>query len=79
MNTRNANDFTGKQGYESLKKLSETVSTELTKKQEQDEDAPKKISSKDIIFGCTGTIGENLGDKSEWYCYIGTYCGSGSL
>ena len=58
VNTRNANAFTGKQGYESLKKLSETISTELTKKQEQDEDSPKKISSKEIIFGCTGTIGE---------------------
>ncbi len=58
VNTRNANAFTGKQGYESLKKLSHTISLELTKKQEQDEDVPKKISSKDIIFGCTGTIGE---------------------
>merc|ERR1711966_384657 len=58
VNTRNANAFTGKQGYESLKRLSHTISLELTKKQEQDEDAPKKISSKDIIFGCTGTIGE---------------------
>jgi glutamate N-acetyltransferase/amino-acid N-acetyltransferase len=59
VNTRNANAFTGKQGYESLKKLSDIISSELTKKQEQDEDAPKKISSKDIIFGCTGTIGES--------------------
>ena len=58
VNTRNANAFTGKQGYESLKKLSEIVSNELTKKQEQDEDIPKKISSKEIMFGCTGTIGE---------------------
>jgi len=58
VNTRNANAFTGKQGYESMKKLSESISSELTKKQEQDEDFPKKISSKDIIFGCTGTIGE---------------------
>jgi glutamate N-acetyltransferase / amino-acid N-acetyltransferase len=58
VNTRNANAFTGKKGYESLKKLSDIISSELTKKQEQDEDAPKKISSKDIIFGCTGTIGE---------------------
>ena len=58
VNTRNANAFTGKQGFESLKKLSETISTGLTKKQEQDEDAPKKISPKDIMFGCTGTIGE---------------------
>ena len=58
VNTRNANAFTGKQGYESLKKLSEIISTGLTKKQEQDEDIPKKISSKEIMFGCTGTIGE---------------------
>ncbi|MDC0938585.1 bifunctional glutamate N-acetyltransferase/amino-acid acetyltransferase ArgJ [Candidatus Pelagibacter sp.] len=58
VNTRNANAFTGNQGYESMKKLSKSISSELTKKQEQDEDSPKKISSKDIIFGCTGTIGE---------------------
>ena len=50
VNTRNANAFTGKQGYESLKKLSEIISSELTKKQEQDEDIPKKIISKDINF-----------------------------
>jgi len=30
----------------------------LTEKQIEDEDNPKKISSKNIIFGCTGTIGE---------------------
>jgi glutamate N-acetyltransferase/amino-acid N-acetyltransferase len=59
VNTRNANAFTGNQGYESMKKLSKSISSELTKKQEQDEDSPKKISSKDIIFGCTGTIGES--------------------
>ena len=58
VNTRNANAFTGKQGYESLKKLSEIISSELTKKQEQDEDISKKITSKDVMFGCTGTIGE---------------------
>ena len=58
VNTRNANAFTGKQGYESMKKLSENISSKLTKKQEQDEDIPKKITPKDLIFGCTGTIGE---------------------
>ena len=60
VNTRNANTFTGKQGFESLKKLSETISSGLTKKQEQDEDLPKKIFPKDIMFGCTGTIGESF-------------------
>ena len=58
VNTRNANAFTGKQGYESLKKLSEALSIGLSKKQEQDEDIPKKISTNEIMFGCTGTIGE---------------------
>ena len=69
VNTRNANAFTGKQGYESLKKLSEIISTGLTKKQEQDEDIPKKISSKEIMFGCTGTIGE-LFPYEEIFCQI---------
>ena len=60
VNTRNANAFTGKQGYESLKKLSDLASKQLTYKQQQDEEKPKKISSKDILFGCTGTIGEEF-------------------
>jgi glutamate N-acetyltransferase / amino-acid N-acetyltransferase len=60
VNTRNANAFTGKNGYESLKKIASIVSKKLTKKQEIDEDIPKKISSKEIIFGCTGTIGESF-------------------
>ena len=58
VNARNANCFTGKQGYKSLEKIAEQISLELTAKQSEDEDNPKKIRSKDIIFGCTGTIGE---------------------
>jgi glutamate N-acetyltransferase/amino-acid N-acetyltransferase len=58
VNTRNANAFTGKQGYESLKKIAILISKKLTEKQEQDEEVPKKILPKEIIFGCTGTIGE---------------------
>tara|TARA_Y100000816_G_C26100298_1_gene582930 strand:- start:1170 stop:2471 length:1302 start_codon:yes stop_codon:yes gene_type:complete len=58
VNTRNANCFTGKQGYKSLEKIAETLSTVLTEKQKLDEDQPKKIKSKEVIFGCTGTIGE---------------------
>ncbi len=58
VNTRNANAFTGKQGYESLKKIADLTAKQLNKKQDEDEDNPKKISSKNIIFGCTGTIGE---------------------
>ncbi len=58
VNTRNANCFTGKQGYKSLEKIAEKLSTVLTEKQKVDEDEPRKIKSKEIIFGCTGTIGE---------------------
>jgi glutamate N-acetyltransferase/amino-acid N-acetyltransferase len=58
VNTRNANAFTGSQGYESLKKIASIVSKKLTEKQLEDEENPKKILSKEIMFGCTGTIGE---------------------
>ena len=58
VNTRNANCFTGKQGYKSLEKIAETLSTVLTEKQKIDEEHPRKIKFKEIIFGCTGTIGE---------------------
>ena len=58
INTRNANCFTGKQGYKSLEKIAEIVSQKLSEKQKEDDDQPKKIKPKEIIFGCTGTIGE---------------------
>ena len=58
VNARNANCFTGKQGYKSLEKIAETVSEKLTVKQIEDDGQPKKIKPKEIIFGCTGTIGE---------------------
>jgi len=58
VNTRNANCFTGTQGYSSLEKIAEVISKKLTEKQKEDEDQPKKIKPKEIIFGCTGTIGE---------------------
>jgi len=58
INTRNANAFTGSDGYEGLKEIAEKTSIYLSKKQTEDEDHPKKILPKEIIFGCTGTIGE---------------------
>jgi len=58
VNTRNANCFTGKQGYKSLEKIAELASQKLTEKQKEDDDLPKKIKLKEILFGCTGTIGE---------------------
>jgi len=58
VNTRNANSFTGDQGYKSMQTIAETVSQHLTQKQKEDEDNPVIIKAKNIIFGCTGTIGE---------------------
>ena len=58
VNTRNANAFTGKEGYKGLKEIAKEVSIQLSKKQKEDEDYPKKISENEILFGCTGTIGE---------------------
>ena len=58
INTRNANAFTGSDGYKGLKEIAQEVAIQLSKKQIEDEDYPKKILIKEILFGCTGTIGE---------------------
>ena len=60
INTRNANALTGSEGYDALKKISLDLSSKLTKIQERDEEAPKRISPHEILFGCTGTIGEKF-------------------
>ena len=60
VNTRNANAFTGEQGYQSMQTIADMISQELTNKQIQDEDNPKKIRPNNIMFGCTGTIGEKF-------------------
>ena len=58
INTRNANAFTGKNGFKGIKVLAECLSKELTQKQVSDEDNPKKIETSEILFASTGTIGE---------------------
>jgi len=58
VNTRNANAFTGKEGYRGLKEIAEELSNKLSIKQINDEDKPEKVNSNQIMFGCTGTIGE---------------------
>ena len=58
INTRNANAFTGSAGYKGLKEIAEKISSMLSKKQKEDEDHPKNILANEILFGCTGTIGE---------------------
>ena len=63
VNTRNANSFTGEQGYKSMQHIAEIVAKQLTEKQKLDEDEPKIIKPKNIIFGCTGTIGEKFPEE----------------
>ncbi len=63
VNARNANSFTGEQGFKSMENLAEIISKKLSEKQKEDEDQPEKIKSKDIIFGCTGTIGEKFPEE----------------
>ncbi len=63
VNARNANCFTGKQGFKSLEKIAESLSQKLSEKQKVDEESPKKIKPKEIIFGCTGTIGETFPEE----------------
>ncbi len=58
INTRNANCFTGDHGYKCMQSIAESISQKLTDKQKKDEEIPKIIKPKNIIFGCTGTIGE---------------------
>ena len=60
VNARNANAFTGKDGYKSLKLIADELSIKLSEKQKIDEDKPVKIKPSDIIFACTGTIGEKF-------------------
>ena len=60
VNTRNANAFTGSKGYQSMQKLAEIISKDLTQKQLEDDNNPETISTNEILFGCTGTIGETF-------------------
>ena len=58
VNTKSANAFTGPDGYKGLKEIAKETALQLSKKQIDDEDYPKNILANEILFGCTGTIGE---------------------
>ena len=60
VNTRNANAFTGKNGYQGLKEIADELSVQLSNKRKDDDEISEKIKSNEILFGCTGTIGENF-------------------
>ena len=60
INARNANCLTGIKGFNSLREIADETAKLLSEKQKIDEDVPKKITSNEILFGCTGTIGEQF-------------------
>ena len=60
VNTRNANAFTGLPGYQGLREIAEEISLQLSKKQIEDDNKPRKILPNEVLFGCTGTIGEKF-------------------
>ncbi len=60
INTRNANALTGPSGFIAIKQLAKELSNKLTEKQKLDEEFPKEIKSSEILFACTGTIGEKF-------------------
>ncbi len=63
VNTRNANAFTGKKGYKAINNISSLLAELLTKKQMEDEEEPRKIKPKNMLFASTGTIGETFPEK----------------
>ena len=59
INTKNANTFTGKQGFESIKELSKYLSKELTLRASRAEVGTNDvIKPNQILFASTGVIGE---------------------
>jgi len=61
VNTKNANTFTGKQGFQGLKELSRSLSKHLTLKLAQAPDGVKNvIDPNEIIFASTGVIGDTF-------------------
>ena len=60
VNTKNANVFTGKEGYKSINNIASLLSELLSKKQTNDEEDPKRIKIKNLLFASTGTIGESF-------------------
>ena len=59
INTKNANTFTGKQGFESIKELSKYLSKELTLRASRAEVGTNDVvKPNQILFASTGVIGE---------------------
>ena len=60
VNAGNANAFTGKLGFKGIVQIAEELSKQLTIKMTKDEEKINLVKPDQILFGCTGTIGETF-------------------
>ena len=61
VNTKNANTFTGKQGYEGIEAVAKNLAKTLTLRESKAQGGiSETIKTKDLIFASTGVIGENF-------------------
>ena len=61
VNTKNANTFTGKQGYEAIDTVAKNLAKNLTlRESKKEEGISETVKIKDLIFASTGVIGETF-------------------
>ena len=61
VNTKNANTFTGKQGYEAIDTVAKSLAKNLTlRESKKEEGISETVKIKDLIFASTGVIGETF-------------------
>ena len=59
VNTKNANTFTGKQGYDAIETIAKNLAKNLTiRESKKEEGISETVKIKDLIFASTGVIGE---------------------
>ncbi len=61
VNTKNANTFTGKQGYDGIEVVAKSLAKNLTlRESKREEGISETVKIKDLIFASTGVIGESF-------------------
>ncbi len=61
VNTKNANTFTGKQGYDAIDSVAKNLAKNLTiRESKKKEGISETVKTKDLIFASTGVIGETF-------------------
>ncbi|MDC3152283.1 bifunctional glutamate N-acetyltransferase/amino-acid acetyltransferase ArgJ [Pelagibacteraceae bacterium] len=61
VNTKNANTFTGKQGFEGIEAVAKSLAKNLTlRESKKEEGISETVKTKDLIFASTGVIGEKF-------------------